>query len=515
METGSGFITIDFKKQLMKKSQFIYINPKNLIRNATVWLFLGLLLFNSCSKDKALPELIIPTRVGFTNTSIVIAKDAGSPMPLTLTLARPLERAGTVTIEQVAGSTTAADSEFSISPAFSSGKLTIDLPQGASQASFTLTSLHNFDDNKVIVFRISKTTGGAVLNETNLTATVTMRGNKWIDPAVLPSLTTLADFGNVNTGTESASKSYTLSGLNLRAPLTVTASANFKVSLNNTVFSSSLSVDVNNKTATIYVKFTPASKVNQKLTGTITHTLTDLADVVVALSGTEVGNVPYIPEVPLLNDNFEYGASSDFITRVTGNWTAYSAAGMIPVIYMPQGMTFASYAGSGIGGSVTIEHGDLSREDIARSFAQQTAGTTYAALMINLSKAGEGDFFYSLRDASGGFFNRLYAKDGGGGNLSLGIGKSSTVQYSTVNYKYNTTYLVVIKYDFTAKISSMYLFDGVLPDTEPMTPAAVSLATGTSPANLADIVIRQSDGVLSANLDGVRVATTWRGVLGL
>ncbi len=499
----------------MKTNPFIDINPKSLIRIRTVYLFLGLLLLNSCSKDKELPALIIPTRVSFSSASFIVAKDAASAVPVTLTLARPLERAGTVTIEQVADGGTAADTEFSASPAFSSRKLTIDLPQGTSAASFKVTSLHNFEDNKTISFRISAATGGAVLNETNLITTITMRGNAWIEPAITPSLSTLADFGNVNTGTESASKSYTLAGLNLSAPVTVTAPANFKVSLNNTAFSSSVSVDVNNKSATIYVKFAPASGTNQNLSGTIMHTLTGLANVTVALSGTETGNVPYVPEVPLLTENFDYGASSDFITRLTGNWTAYSAAGTIPVIYIPQGMTFTRYAGSGVGGSVTIEHGDLSREDIARTFTQQTAGTTYTALLINLSKAGDGDFFYSTRDASGSFFNRLYAKDGGSGNLTLGIGKNATVQYSTTNYKYNTTYLVVIKYDFTTKISSMYVFDGTLPDAEPATPAAVSVATGTSPANLVDVVIRQSDGILSANLDGVRIATTWKGVLGL
>lgn len=476
-------------------------------------LFLVLILFNSCTKDEVYPALIIPTRTSFSSTSIIIAKDFNEATPVVLTLARPLEKSGTITIQQVAESTTAASTEYTASPNFVDGKLTIDLPQGTTTASFTVKSLHNFDDNKTIVYKIVGATGGAVLNETNLTTTITMRGNKWVDPSFTTSLATLDDFGDVNTGTESASKSYTLSGLNLSGPVTVTASSNFKVSINNTAFSPSVSVDVNNKTATIYVKFAPGSAKNQSLTGTITHSLTGLANAVVNVSGNEIGNLP--PETPLLSENFEYGATADFLARVNTDWAAYSAGGSIPVTYVPTGLTFTRYAGSGVGGSVTIEHGDFSREDVARPFTAKTSGTVYSAVMVNISAAGSGDFYYAIRDAAGGFFNRLYAKDDGSGNLVLGFGKNSSAIYATNNYKYNKTYLIVTKYDFATKISSLFVVDGTLPDTEPTTPTAISLATGTSPANLSDIAIRQSDGVLSANLDGIRVATTWKGVLGL
>jgi hypothetical protein len=487
---------------------------KTKITNTILLLFcLSCLL--SCKDEKVYPEIIIPTRVSFSSKTFVIEKDRTGAMPITLILARPLEKDGTITIQQVTETTTAVNSEYTSDPAFVGGKITINLPQGTSTASFSITSLHNFDDNKVIDFKVVSGTGGAVVADADITTTVIMRGNTWVNPAINPSQTALDDFGNVNVGTASAAKSYTLSGLNLSGPVTVTASENFKVSIDNTTFSSSVNIDVNDKSAPIYVRFTPNTTKNQAITGTITHTLTGLANVVVALSGTEAGNVPYVPEVPLLNENFEYGATSDFLLRISSKWTAYSAEGAIPVTYIPNGMSFPKYAGSGIGGSVTIDHGSFSREDVTTPFAAKKSGIIYTSLMVNLSKAGDGDFFYATRDAAGGFFNRLYAKDDGSGKLSLGVGKNASAVYATNSYQYNTTYLVVIKYDFSAKISSMYIIDANLPDTEPVAPVAVSLATGTSPADLADIAIRQSDGVLSVNLDGIRVATTWKGVLGL
>lgn len=481
----------------------------------TIRLLFCLSLLLSCSKAKVYPELIIPARVSFSSNTFIIEKDRSGALFVTLKLARPLEKAGTITIQLLAEGSTAETTAYQIEPVFTGGKLTLNLDQGASTASFAVTSLHNFDDNKTIAFKILSGTGGAVADDTNLSTTVIMRGNTWVNPAMNTSLTVIPDFGNVNAGTESASKTYTLSGFNLSGPVTITASENFKVSVNNTTFSSSVSLAVSDKTVPVYVKFTPGTAKDQPITGTITHSLTGLENVIVAVSGTEAGNVPYVPEVPLLNENFEYGAASDFLLRISNKWTAYSAEGAIPVTYIPAGLSFPKYAGSGIGGSVTMENGSSAREDITTPFAAKTAGVIYTSLMVNLSKAGDGDFFYAQRDAAGGFFNRLFAKDDGNGNLNLGVGKNSAAVYASNSYKYNTTYLVVIKYDFTAKISSMYVIAANLPDTEPAAPAAVSLATGTSPANLADIAIRQSDGVLSATLDGIRVGTTWKGVLGL
>ena len=499
----------------MKRNSPHHHSIKSSISKSIFSLCLCILIFSACTKETEFEEFIIPTRVSFANANIIVAKDAVQAVPIAITLARPLEKDGKIVVQLVAASTTAAATEFTTSIPFVANAVTIDLPKGTSTASFSITSLHNFDENKVVTFKIISVAGGAVLNETNTTTTVTLRGNTWIDPAMTSSLTTLTSFGNVNVGTESTSKSYTLTGANLSTAVTVTASDNFKVSTNNTTFASSVTVAANNTTATIYVKFAPNSKKNQDLTGTITHSFTGLANVVVNVSGTEAGNIVYVPEVPLVNENFDYGATTDFITRIAPNWTAYSAAGAIPVTYIPQGLTFAGYGGSGVGGSVTIQHGDFSREDIALPFTPKTTGVIYMSVLINLKEAGTGDFFYATRDGAGSFFNRLYAKDAGNGVLNLGLGKNATVVYSTANYKYNTTYLVVIKYDFTAKISTMYVMDAALPDVEPTTPAAVSVATGTSPTTLNDFSIRQSDGILTGTLDGIKLTATWKGALGL
>lgn len=517
---------------MMKLSK--YMDTRNLKfgagKMAVLCLAWAMLWLPSCKKEKERPEIVIPTRVSFGATSYVVPKDANS-FPIALKLSRPMEKDGKITIQILPDGTTAADSEYTINPQPVSAivslsaadtlrvpipkKLfTIDLPKGATTASFTITSAKNFDDNKTIALKIVSGAGGAVLNESGLSTSLTLRGNNWIERTLTASLATLPSFGEVVTGTESPAQLYTLTGANLSGNVSVTASANYKVSTDNTTFSSSVNIaanDVNTNPVTVYVKFVPNSKINQPIAGTITHMVSSVPNVVVAVSGTEKGNVP---EVPLMNENFSYGTAEDFLARITTNWVAYSAAGSIPVQYVPQGLSFTGYVNSGIDGALTFQSGDFSREDIASAFAAQNSGTVYTALMVNLKTAGTGDFYCALRDGTT-FFNRLYAKDDGKGNLNLGMGKNSTAIYSTNSYKYNTTYLLVTKYDFATKIATMYVFDGAIPTTEPVVSTVASAATGTSPTAFNDIIIRQADGELSGTMDGIRIATTWRGVLGL
>lgn len=500
--------------QYKKYTMNINIQYKFLLKWQTRLCLLLLLLAGCSQKATILPEPVIPARVSFNSSSYTIAKDAAAPLIIQVKLARPIEKDGIISIQIVQEGTTAAATEYTIAPAFTSGLLSLELKKGQTAASFSVASAHNFTQNKTITFKITVATGGAVLGDDNLTTTLTLRGNDWLDPAFTTSVTNLAAFGNVKSGAFSASKSYNLTGVNLSGNVTVKASDNFQVSADNVNFSNSISLDVNNRQLPVYVRFAPASKKNQLVTGTITHSLQGLPDATVTVSGTETGNLP--AETPLLNENFDYGNTTDFLTRLTTNWMAYSSAGAIPVYYVSQGLSFAGYANSGIGGAISIQNGDFSREDVAASFTPQTTGTLYSAVLVNIPVAdASGDFFYAMRDAAGAFFNRLYARNDGAGNLNFGMTKTTPSQYATNMYKFNTTYLIVIKYDFATKISSLFVFDGNVPATEPTSSVMSSAATGTSPATLNDVAIRQSTNELSVLIDGIRVATTWKGVLGI
>jgi hypothetical protein len=102
----------------------------------------------------------------------------------------------------------------------------------------------------------------------------------------------LNDFGSVNNGAESASQSYTIQGTTLNSDVTITASAGYKVSLDNSSFTTSVTILAAsaNTATTVYVKFTPSTGVNQAINGTITHKSLGAAPVSFTVSGTEAGN---------------------------------------------------------------------------------------------------------------------------------------------------------------------------------------------------------------------------------
>lgn len=461
----------------------------------------------SCTKE----ELNIPQNVAtvnFASGSYSIPKNSTNEVVVTLNLSLPLEADGTVVID-INGSSTALNSEYRTEPAASSGKITLQLLEGATEASFKVISADNFEDDKTIDFAISSASGAVVPDRTNLATTVLMKGI----PEILTSVASVEDFGNVNNGAESAVKSYTVTATGITADINVVASDYYKVSLDNTTFSSNLTIDfaaANAGEVQVFVKFIPVTGDNKIINGTITHSSTGVQQKVVTLSGTESGNI--IPTL-FFSDDFDYGSTPGNLSMVgSNNWGVFSgSANKIP--YILQGLSFGGYVGSGKGGAVTMQNGSGSREDVFRSFTEQNSGSVYTAQLVSLSAAGAGDFFMSMREGTS-YMARLYAKDDGG-KPALGISRSSaTASYVPMALNYNTTYLVITKYDFTTKVASLFVFDGAIPATEPA--AHASSTDGTAPAVLQNTIIRQNTvAPLSATIDGVRVANTWKKVLGL
>ncbi len=178
-----------------------------------------------------------------------------------------------------------------------------------------------------------------------------------------------------------------------------------------------------------------------------------------------------------------------------------------------------SYPSSGVGGSVGITDPNTSAEDASRLYAKQTSGIVYVSTLVNIASfdANGDDYFYHLRNESGAFFARVYAKDDGAGNLNFGIRENSTSgtvpQYVVGSYSYATTYLLVIKYDFAAGSASLFVLDNAAA-TEPGSADAVS-NDGVDPSDLAQVGIRQGANTPETTLDGVHVATDWAGIMGL
>lgn len=217
-----------------------------------------------------------------------------------------------------------------------------------------------------------------------------------------------------------------------------------------------------------------------------------------------------VTAAPLVADNFDYGGSAGDLTAVSGgNWVNHSGTSGF-VQYTPIGLEMPAYGSSGVGGAATIS--TAGTEDVSRNFGVQNAGTVYFAALVNVSAAGSGDYFLHLKDASTGFRARVFVQNDGG-ILRYGLGTTGAATYATANFNYNTTYLVVAKYNVTTGDTALYVLDAAAP-VEPATPLVSLAGAGAFPIQA--IAIRQGTAGQrpSATIDGIRVANTWDDAIG-
>ena len=216
----------------------------------------------------------------------------------------------------------------------------------------------------------------------------------------------------------------------------------------------------------------------------------------------------------IIAENFDYGSSAgDLVTQSGGIWASHSG-GAPEVGYAITSLTMASYPSSGVGGSATIS--GSGSQDVNRSFSAENSGSVYASALVNFSAVTTtGNYFYHFRNSGGAFYGRVYAKDDGAGKILFGIreGSSGTasIVYGTTPYDLNTTYLLVLKYDFTVGAASIYVLSSVV-GTEPGAPEA-TVADADDPTEVAAIAFRQSGDVPSGTIDGLRVTTSWYDIM--
>ncbi len=222
---------------------------------------------------------------------------------------------------------------------------------------------------------------------------------------------------------------------------------------------------------------------------------------------------------PLLVEDFTYPVGS----LLTNNgWTAHSGAGTNPITVTSPGLTLTGYPSSGIGNAVSLT---TSGEDVNRTFPVQSAGSVYAAFMVNVSDAAVdavgGYFFHLGPDPIGTTFRgRVYIKKDASNNIAFGISKASNteVTFTPFSYSLNTTYLVVVKYTIVdgAGNDPVSLFiSTTTPASEPA-PNVTAPDTTASDISPGTVALRQGATATSptVRVDGIRVGTSWADVTG-
>ena len=208
-------------------------------------------------------------------------------------------------------------------------------------------------------------------------------------------------------------------------------------------------------------------------------------------------------------------------------WKTHSGTAA-QILWNSTGLTYAGYAGSGIGGTVSLAHASGSRQDVNIAVDSIDTGAAYASFMLNVTAGGgtTGDYFAHFAAGAGSapgsdFKARLFTRDTVVSTVTyyrIGISKGSSAAsavWSPSFYNLNQTYLVVLKYTINPStlddVCSAYIFTTGVPSVEPV--SADITATDMAIADIAKIkgfAIRQgSTGTGAVTFDGLRIGTSW------
>jgi len=212
-------------------------------------------------------------------------------------------------------------------------------------------------------------------------------------------------------------------------------------------------------------------------------------------------------------DNFDYTTGA----LLTDNgWTAISAGGTNAIAVTTPGLVFPDYAGSGIGNAAHMP-GVAGEDDTKPLSSSVTSGSLYGSFMMSvISATTAGDYFFALRSSTNAHNSRVSLRSDGLGGFNIGLSNTgATVPvYASGSYTFNTTYLVVVKYEFIAgpanDLISLFIFDSSLPLLEP-TPLIGPTTGFTETADLTTILLRQGGSTTAPNVvvDGIYAETGW------
>lgn len=225
-------------------------------------------------------------------------------------------------------------------------------------------------------------------------------------------------------------------------------------------------------------------------------------------------------QAPLLVDDIQYPAGALLIEN---GWASHSGTGTNTISSVSPGLEYSGYPGSGIGNAAGLT---VSGEDAHRTFAVQSSGSVYAAVLVNISEAAINDvggyFFHLSPDPIGtAFRGRIFARKDKTGNIAFGLSKAgtsvATISSTGFTYSLNTTYLLVMKYTFVdgdANDTVELFINPALPGSEPGSATVTAIDVTASDISVGSVALRQGTASTSPTLraDGIRIGTSWASV---
>ena len=216
----------------------------------------------------------------------------------------------------------------------------------------------------------------------------------------------------------------------------------------------------------------------------------------------------------LLDENVDF-AVGDSLTAHGWLVTGTNAVGTI--LAESGSLSYTNYPLNNIGNHVSLT-GGTGRQDVNYAFTEQTTGSVYAFVLINVTAVTTtGDYFmhFGPNPVGTSFRGRVFLVDNGAGGYKIGLSKGSGFTASTAlttdSYALNTTHLVVLEYknvDGATPIDTVKLY--VDPNLAVAKPAAnLVVADATTDINVGSFALRQGSQAYTTLVDGIRVTTSW------
>ncbi len=194
--------------------------------------------------------------------------------------------------------------DFTTEPAGNADGASLSISAGDSGTELTIIAIQEDGLNDDKILELDFESSGGVEFGTQSSAEVAI-----INKPEINVVQSLVDFGDVVEFETSTEQSFRVSGAGLTGDLSIVATPNFGVSLDNTDFSEMVTLsadDINAKDTTVYVRFAPEFDNLSNQTGTITLESENANDVSFGLSGTGVSQPPTL----FLSENsFELGTA--------------------------------------------------------------------------------------------------------------------------------------------------------------------------------------------------------------
>ena len=244
----------------------------------------------------------------------------------------------------------------------------------------------------------------------------------------------------------------------------------------------------------------------------------------------------------LFNENFNY-TIGDLYNQ--GGWVKYSSHTEDPIQVVNTPLTYAGYQTAASGHAVNIGSSNTKGQDLMKHIGHLVnvnGNVAYIGALLNVNAVGT-NYFFALCDSTTQAFAdgkspsekiKLYAMAGSTeSKFKFALGKGNSAYVATeAEYDLNTTYLVVIKYEFvvasgdessTKTDDPLYLFVNPALTAEPATSTAVATISGDTYGS--DIAWRGANAIElkqgqttsktcpTVTIDNIRIATTWSDLL--